>query len=163
MPLKLRNHLFAVENKVAENIAKMQMTDFTGFRTNCESELDGYFIYSKLDKLYSLLKQGSWRETCPVSDELVSDEEWSTLPNRDELLEEIKFVKNYFKKYTQENKSLLVFSHNDLSLGNIIYNKKEDSIKFIDYEYGQINYQVTDFSFVMSVYVVINSFIVLGI
>lgn len=128
--------------KVAEGMAKMQMSDFKGLRTSDDSELDSYFVYSKLDKLYSLLKEGSWRDTCPVKDDLVSEDEWKTLPSREDILEECKFLKNYFIQYTKKRKSLLVFSHNDLLLGNIIYNKEKDSIKFIDYEYGQTNYQV---------------------
>lgn len=47
-------------------------------------------------------------------------------------------------RYTEERRSLVVFSHNDLLLGNIIYNKTNKSIKFIDYEYSHINYQAYD-------------------
>lgn len=38
----------------------------------------------------------------------------------------------------------MVFSHNDILFGNIIYNQVENSIKFIDYEYCDINYQAYD-------------------
>ncbi|CAG0900583.1 unnamed protein product [Darwinula stevensoni] len=40
--------------------------------------------------------------------------------------------------------SPIVFCHNDLLLGNIIYSKKSSSVTFIDYEYGGLNYQAFD-------------------
>ncbi|XP_078493186.1 ethanolamine kinase 2-like [Ciona intestinalis] len=40
--------------------------------------------------------------------------------------------------------SLLVFSHNDLLVHNIIYNKDEEKVSFIDYEYAGVNYQAAD-------------------
>ncbi len=40
--------------------------------------------------------------------------------------------------------SPIVFSHNDLLLGNIVIDKSGDGVKFIDYEYGGFNYQGYD-------------------
>jgi ethanolamine kinase len=40
--------------------------------------------------------------------------------------------------------SPVVFSHNDLLLGNVLYNQKEESVIFIDYEYTAPNYQAFD-------------------
>jgi ethanolamine kinase len=37
-----------------------------------------------------------------------------------------------------------VFAHNDLVLGNVIYNQDDGSIAFIDYEYATYNYQGFD-------------------
>jgi len=40
--------------------------------------------------------------------------------------------------------SPVVFAHNDLLLGNILYNQKQESVVFIDYEYTAFNYQAFD-------------------
>lgn len=37
-----------------------------------------------------------------------------------------------------------MFAHNDLLLGNVIFNKDEGTISFIDYEYASYNYQAFD-------------------
>lgn len=38
----------------------------------------------------------------------------------------------------------IVFSHNDLLLGNVIWDKVAKKASFIDYEYGASNYQPYD-------------------
>lgn len=38
----------------------------------------------------------------------------------------------------------IVFAHNDLLLGNILYNQKENTVTFIDFEYTAYNYQAFD-------------------
>lgn len=40
--------------------------------------------------------------------------------------------------------SPVVFAHNDLLLGNILYDEKQESVIFIDYEYTAFNYQAFD-------------------
>lgn len=40
--------------------------------------------------------------------------------------------------------SPLVFCHNDLLLKNIVYNEKNTAVRFIDFEYADINYQAYD-------------------
>lgn len=40
--------------------------------------------------------------------------------------------------------SPVVFSHNDLLLGNIIYSEDNHRVTFIDYEYSAFNYQAYD-------------------
>lgn len=40
--------------------------------------------------------------------------------------------------------SPLVFCHNDLLLKNIVYNDKTSDVRFIDFEYADINYQAFD-------------------
>lgn len=37
-----------------------------------------------------------------------------------------------------------MFAHNDLLLGNVIYNEHEGTVHFIDYEYATYNYQAFD-------------------
>ena len=38
----------------------------------------------------------------------------------------------------------IVFAHNDLLLANVLYNEKENSVTFIDFEYTGYNYQAFD-------------------
>ncbi|KOB75530.1 Choline/ethanolamine kinase [Operophtera brumata] len=45
------------------------------------------------------------------------------------------------KSHLTKTMSPIVFAHNDLLLGNVIYNKDEGTISFIDYEYATYNYQ----------------------
>ncbi|XP_020280823.1 ethanolamine kinase 1 isoform X2 [Pseudomyrmex gracilis] len=40
--------------------------------------------------------------------------------------------------------SPVVYAHNDLLLGNVLYNRKQKSVVFIDYEYTAFNYQAFD-------------------
>lgn len=40
--------------------------------------------------------------------------------------------------------SPVVFAHNDLLLGNVIYTESSDRVSFIDYEYADHNYQAYD-------------------
>ena len=40
--------------------------------------------------------------------------------------------------------SPVVFAHNDLSMGNIMYNSDKDLVTLIDYEYGDFNNQAFD-------------------
>lgn len=57
-----------------------------------------------------------------------------------------KLRKEYddLRKSVEPIDSPLVFSHNDLLLGNILYDPKDNQITFIDYEYAAFNYQAYD-------------------
>ncbi|XP_063823448.1 ethanolamine kinase [Ostrinia nubilalis] len=48
------------------------------------------------------------------------------------------------KSHLIRTESPIVFAHNDLLLGNVIYNQAEGTIAFIDYEYATYNYQGFD-------------------
>ncbi|KAH9639717.1 hypothetical protein HF086_014475 [Spodoptera exigua] len=48
------------------------------------------------------------------------------------------------KTLLSKTESPIVFAHNDLLLGNVIYNKDEGTISFIDYEYAAYCYQAFD-------------------
>ncbi|XP_013882056.1 ethanolamine kinase 1 [Austrofundulus limnaeus] len=48
------------------------------------------------------------------------------------------------KKHLSQIDSPVVLCHNDLLTKNIIYNHKEGTVKFIDYEYADYNYQAFD-------------------
>ncbi|XP_050671402.1 ethanolamine kinase isoform X2 [Leptidea sinapis] len=48
------------------------------------------------------------------------------------------------KSHLMRTESPLVFAHNDLLLGNVIYNDCNGTVSFIDYEYAAYNYQAYD-------------------
>lgn len=48
------------------------------------------------------------------------------------------------KSHLIKTESPIVFAHNDLLLGNVIYNKDEGTVAFIDYEYATYNYRGFD-------------------
>lgn len=56
------------------------------------------------------------------------------------LLQEMRNLKDILTKLH----SPIVFAHNDLLLGNVIYNSEHNSVTFIDYEYAAMNYQAYD-------------------
>jgi len=55
---------------------------------------------------------------------------------------EIQFLNEFLKTYMEN--SPVVYCHNDLLSGNIIYYEKKDSITFVDYEYSCYNYRAFD-------------------
>ncbi|GFY48398.1 ethanolamine kinase 1, partial [Trichonephila inaurata madagascariensis] len=71
----------------------------------------------------------------------VKDERYKSLIKPKNVLEaEINSLKEELVKL----ESPVVFSHNDLLLKNIIYNKEKEEVTFIDYEYADYNYQAFD-------------------
>lgn len=59
-------------------------------------------------------------------------------------LEELKLEFNQLYTIVSKIKSPVVFAHNDLLLGNILYNNCDNRVIFIDYEYADYNYQAYD-------------------
>ncbi|GFO50637.1 ethanolamine kinase 1-like [Plakobranchus ocellatus] len=62
------------------------------------------------------------------------------IPSKDVLRKELDTIVDELEALQMD----VVFSHNDLLLKNIIYNEKEDTIRFIDYEYAFYNYEAFD-------------------
>ncbi|XP_048512124.1 ethanolamine kinase isoform X2 [Athalia rosae] len=62
------------------------------------------------------------------------------IQSRSELEKEYILLKKELPKLN----SAVVFAHNDLLLGNLLHNKNEQTITFIDYEYTAYNYQAYD-------------------
>lgn len=56
------------------------------------------------------------------------------------LRKEFDFLYGELKKLD----SPIVFAHNDLLLGNVIYTAEQERVTFIDYEYADYNYQAFD-------------------
>ncbi len=127
-----------VSKKIAQAIASLHLVNFekaVAFKKNGETP----FIFPKIYQLLNLVNE-DYRANMPH----MNDDFLKTMPTTKILLEEVKFLENHLVNYTKENDSLILFSHNDLLLGNIIYNDSNMSIKFIDYEYGDFNYQAYD-------------------
>jgi len=61
------------------------------------------------------------------------------VPKR-KIQEEMIFLKERLSKLN----SPVVFAHNDLLLGNVIYTSERNSVTFIDFEYSALNYQAYD-------------------
>ncbi|EEZ97183.2 Ethanolamine kinase-like Protein [Tribolium castaneum] len=61
-------------------------------------------------------------------------------PTKMQLEQEFSFLQRNLSK----EKCPIVFCHNDLLLGNVIYNSEKDQVTFIDYEYANYNYQAFD-------------------
>lgn len=90
-----------------------------------------------MDKLLELVHDDYKASMNDMTDELLK-----IIPPKSQIKKEIEFVKSYLINLAVKNKSLIVFSHNDLLLANIIHNKESQAIRFIDYEYGAMNFQV---------------------
>ncbi|KAL3279347.1 hypothetical protein HHI36_016854, partial [Cryptolaemus montrouzieri] len=60
--------------------------------------------------------------------------------SKSQLLQEIKQIREAVSDFVMP----VVFAHNDLLLGNIIYNKTKNEVFFIDFEYACYNYQPFD-------------------
>lgn len=127
--------------KVAEAVANLHLLNFKGART--ERELDPnteqIFIFNKIRQLIDLLK-----EDFKTTMDKMTDEYLSKTPSLNAIRTELNSLQTAIKAYTEKHNSLVVFSHNDLLMGNIIYNPNDKTVKFIDYEYGGLNYQAYD-------------------
>ncbi|XP_030762484.1 ethanolamine kinase isoform X1 [Sitophilus oryzae] len=62
------------------------------------------------------------------------------LPSQSDLNEELICL----QKSLEKTETPIVFCHNDLLLGNVIYTESENDVTFIDYEYAAFNYQPFD-------------------
>ncbi|XP_066141238.1 ethanolamine kinase isoform X1 [Euwallacea fornicatus] len=62
------------------------------------------------------------------------------LPSQTDLNEEIIEL----QKILEKTKTPVVFCHNDLLLGNVVFTEEENDVTFIDYEYAAFNYQPYD-------------------
>ncbi|XP_044261990.1 ethanolamine kinase 2 [Tribolium madens] len=61
-------------------------------------------------------------------------------PRKTQIEQELIFLQSILS----EEKCPIVFCHNDLLLGNVIYNSDKNQVTFIDYEYANYNYQAFD-------------------
>uniref|UniRef100_T1GU53 ethanolamine kinase n=1 Tax=Megaselia scalaris TaxID=36166 RepID=T1GU53_MEGSC len=59
-------------------------------------------------------------------------------------VERIRSEFEYLYSCLEKLNSPIVFAHNDLLLGNVIYTESQKSVTFIDYEYAAYNFQAFD-------------------
>lgn len=118
--------------KIAESVATLHLANFKGIDTeNDMNPNEKPFVYIKITELLNLIDE----ENMPKTNDKYSLKS---------LKEEFNFLWTRIEQYTKAHKSIILFSHNDLLLGNIIYNQTDKTIKFIDYEYSMMNYQAYD-------------------
>jgi len=125
--------------QVAQALAKMQFSQFQGIEVADAHNQNTFFLFPKLDRMFNLVKADYKANMADMTDDLLK-----IIPTKEEIKIELDFLRGYLTDYATRRKSLKVFSHNDLLLANIIHNLEDDSIKFIDYEYGEMNYQAYD-------------------
>ena len=146
LPGKILNKKMVFEEKILSKIALafayLHFIEFDGLITalDLEKKLNKKpFIFPEIYVLLNLVKS-DYKAHMPQ----MTDDYLKTIPSKEKLKHEIKYLEDHLTAYTNSNKSPVVLSHNDLLLGNIIYNEANDSIKFIDLEYAEVNYQSYD-------------------
>ncbi|CAL8263856.1 unnamed protein product [Merluccius merluccius] len=92
-------------------------------------------LWSKMSHLLTLVKNNI-RECADNQ----SPQDVPGLPSLQVLSDEMETL----KRHLSDTFSPVVLCHNDLLTKNIIYNHKEGTVKFIDYEYADYNYQAFD-------------------
>ncbi|GFR90777.1 ethanolamine kinase [Elysia marginata] len=87
-------------------------------------------------------KMRSWLEAAPTHFDNPAKQKVfeSEIPSKAELAKELHDIVEALEDLNMN----IVFSHNDLLLKNIIYNKEKDNVHFIDYEYSFYNYEAFD-------------------
>jgi len=91
-------------------------------------------IWGHLRNFLSLLPES-------MSDPVKEERRRRHLPTNEELNAEVARVEEKIKEITT---SPIVFCHNDLLVGNVVWNRDEDRTYFIDFEYGGFNYLAYD-------------------
>lgn len=87
-------------------------------------------------------KMRSWLESAPTHFDNPAKQKIfeSEIPSKAVLVKELDEIVEALEDLHMD----VVFSHNDLLLKNIIYNKEKDIVHFIDYEYSFYNYEAFD-------------------
>lgn len=117
---------------VAQNMARMHKLPISLCGAGDASQVEP-MLRTKSLKFLDLVPD---RFTDPVKDERVK----ATLPTKE------GFVKEFHQLYDalEKTKSPILFCHNDLLPGNVIYTQERNSVTFIDYEYAEPNFQAFD-------------------
>ncbi|XP_075972851.1 ethanolamine kinase 1 [Anticarsia gemmatalis] len=112
---------------VAKQMAKMHKVDL-GKDVQKET-----FVWDKTEQFLSLLPETYSTET-----------KQSRFANIFNSVTKLRIEYERLKSFLSKTASPIVFAHNDLLLGNVIYNNQEGTISFIDFEYSAYNYQAFD-------------------
>uniref|UniRef100_A0A8C7Z2H4 ethanolamine kinase n=1 Tax=Oryzias sinensis TaxID=183150 RepID=A0A8C7Z2H4_9TELE len=92
-------------------------------------------IWTKMSHFLTLMQSSTKNRPTPKSSAAALD-----MPGHEVLSAEMESL----KRNLSQTGSPVVLCHNDLLTKNIIYNSKENMVKFIDYEYADYNYQAFD-------------------
>ena len=128
---------------IARAIAKLHFVDFAGLVTHSGRTREP-FIFPKIRELLALVRPDFAANMAHMATDVIPS--WAELSGV-----ELDWLERYLTECVRDADSLIVLSHNDLLLGNIIYSTADTDggessvcIKFIDYEYGEANYQAYD-------------------
>lgn len=113
---------------IAKRMAEMHSLEFENESVSKEA-----FIWEKMKKFMQIMPKR-------FSDPLKQAKFETLIPFHATLEKEYQIMKSTLSKVN----SPVVFAHNDLLLGNILYDEKQESVIFIDYEYTAFNYQAFD-------------------
>ena len=146
LPGKILNQKMAYDEKIftktAQACAYLHFIEFNGLITASDllkTADKKPYIFPKTAVLLNLVKHDYQAHMPHMTDAYLR-----TIPTLEQLKQELAFLEGHVTSYTNTHKSPVVFSHNDLLLGNIIYNESTEVIKFIDLEYAGANYQGYD-------------------
>ncbi|KAM4734979.1 ethanolamine kinase 2 [Anableps anableps] len=96
-------------------------------------------LWTKISHFLTLVKSSITRtpaeQSCTKSSAALQE-----VPSYEVLMGEMESL----KRHLSQTDSPTVLCHNDLLTKNIIYNSQEGTVKFIDYEYADYNYQAFD-------------------
>ncbi|GAB6019507.1 Ethanolamine kinase 1 [Chamberlinius hualienensis] len=90
-------------------------------------------LFPVLKKYYQLIPSS-------FTDPAMNDRFKRYIPSKSKLGEELQLLEDHLSNL----QSPVVFCHNDVLLKNVIYNKQNNKVAFIDYEYAGFNYQAFD-------------------
>jgi hypothetical protein len=117
------------------------MIDFNGLITEGNRKADQ--IPWIFPVTWKLIDEISPEYKCSMAS--LTEDHLKIIETKSNIANEFKFLENYLTDYTRKHDSLIVYCHNDLNPGNIIYNKDlSTQIKFIDYDYSCLDYQAYD-------------------
>ena len=116
---------------IAKELCKMNLLDMVNTTEGTEKKEP--ILFKTLEKWIGLAESIDWGEDADKRGRV----EKIKLGN---VKQEIDWLKNLLK----QTESPIVFAHNDLLSGNILYREGDDNIVFVDYEYGGWNYRGFD-------------------
>ncbi|XP_069133740.1 ethanolamine kinase 1-like [Argopecten irradians] len=119
-----------IANLVARELVKLQLVRSAKGTDGSQPQSE---LFDKLD---------DWISKMPDHfDDPVKQEKFSKhIKPRSVLQSEAAVLKEHLRAM----ECPIVYAHNDLLVGNVIYNEKADKVTFIDHEYGMFNYQPYD-------------------
>ena len=116
---------------IAKELCKMHLLNVV--KTSEGTEKKEPILFKTLEKWISLAESIDWGGDMDKKERVEKI-------NLGSVREEIVWLKNLLK----QTESPIVFAHNDLLSGNILYREGDGNLVFVDYEYGGWNYRGFD-------------------